>query len=169
MTFRTIDRYAQIFGRWIGKGLDVLIGLLLGGLLVVVFSQFIDRNFVAFWRDSPEEYVKIGLTWLCFVGIVRAFSADEHIRITILQDTLPKWGANVVDTLIDLLLLVLLAILTMKCWEMVQSAQYQMVLGTSFSLAIPASGILLGIALMLPLTIWRMLRRIFLGSAIQEG
>lgn len=168
MTLRTIDDCVQIFGRWIARGLDTLIGLLLAGLLLVVFSQFIDRNFYPFWRDSPEEYVKIGLTWLCFVGIVRAFAADEHIRITILQDTLPKWAANVVDTLIDVLLLVLLVLLTLKSYEMVQSAQYQIILGTSFSLAIPASGILLGISLMLPLTIWRILRRIFLGSAIGE-
>ncbi|MFC3075532.1 TRAP transporter small permease [Shinella pollutisoli] len=169
MKFTTIDRYVGIFGFWFGRLLDTVIGLLIAGLLAVVFSQFIDRNFFPFWRDSPEEYVKIGLTWLCFIGVVRAFSANEHIRVTILQDSLPPWLVVWIDTFIDALLLVLLLILTVKCWQMVQAAQYQIVLGTDLSLAVPASGILVGIALMVPLTAWRIVRRIVLGSAEQEG
>lgn len=168
MSFTEIDRYVGVVGRLIGRLLDVIIGLLIASLLVIVFSQFIDRNFFPFWRDSPEEYVKIGLTWLCFIGIVRAFATDEHIRITLVQDTMPKSVSIAVDTALDLLLLVLLVILTGKCWQMVQAAQYQIVLGTDLSLAVPASGILAGIALMLPLTIWRMLRRLVLGSTHRE-
>lgn len=169
MTFTAIDHAIGRFGHWVGRAMDLAIGLLLAFLLIVVFSQFIDRNFYPFWRDSPEEYVKIGLTWLCFLGIARAFSTDETIRISFMQEILPPWAARLLDTLIDLLLLVLLAILAAKCWQMVQTAQYQMVLGTDLSLAVPASGILIGISLMLPLTLWRIVRRIAFGSPQRES
>ncbi|MBH0238489.1 TRAP transporter small permease subunit [Methylobrevis albus] len=165
MTFETIDRAIAVLGRGVGLLLDTIIALLVAGLLVIVFSQFIDRNYVTFWRDSPEEYVKIGLTWLCYVGIARAFSTDETIRITFLHEVLPKPAILVIETLLDLLLLVLLAILTVKSIVMVQMAQYQIVLGTDFSLAVPATGVLVGVVLLIPLIAWRLVRRL----AIQAG
>ncbi|WP_157505418.1 TRAP transporter small permease subunit [Geminicoccus roseus] len=164
MTFHSIDRRVAILGRIVGTVLDVFIGLLVAALLVLVFSQFIDRNFVTLWRQSPEEYVKIGLTWLCFVGLARAFATDEIIRITVLHEVLPARALLVIDTLVDLLLLAVLAILAVKSLTMIQSAQYQMILGTNLTLSVPAYGVLAGILLLIPLIAWRMVRRFVAGA-----
>jgi TRAP-type C4-dicarboxylate transport system permease small subunit len=164
MTFQSIDRQVAVLGRIVGTVLDVFIGLLVAGLLALVFSQFIDRNFVMLWRQSPEEYVKIGLTWLCFVGLARAFATDEIIRITVLHEILPARALLVIDTLVDLLLLTVLGILAVKSVTMIQTAQYQMILGTNLTLAVPAYGVLAGILLLVPLVAWRVVRRLVLRA-----
>ena len=165
MTFSTLDYLAGIVGQWVGRLLDIMIGALVTGLLIIVFSQFIDRNFVTFWRDSPEEYVKIGLIWLCFMGIVRAFATGDYIRVSLVQDSLPRKIVLVIETLLDILLLALLAMLAPKCWLMLQTARYQIILGTDFSLAVPASGVLVGVVLLIPLIAWRSVRRLVTGHA----
>jgi len=164
MTFESIDRRVATLARIVGSVLDVFIGLLVAGLLLLVFSQFIDRNFIMLWRQSPEEYVKIGLAWLCFVGLARAFMTDEIIRIMILHEVLPPRILAILDTLVDLLMLTVLVILAVKSVTMIQVAQYQMILGTNLTLAVPAYGILAGVLLLIPLIAWRMVRRIVLGA-----
>jgi TRAP-type C4-dicarboxylate transport system permease small subunit len=164
MTFESIDRRVANLARIIGSVLDIFIGLLVAALLLLVFSQFIDRNFVMLWRQSPEEYVKIGLAWLCFVGLARAFMTDEIIRIMILHEVLPARMLTVLDTLVDLLMLTVLAILAVKSVTMIQAAQYQMILGTNLTLAVPAYGVLAGVLLLIPLVAWRMVRRLVLGG-----
>jgi TRAP-type C4-dicarboxylate transport system permease small subunit len=164
MTFQTIDRRVAVFGRAVGILLDLFIGLLVAALLALVFSQFLDRNFFNLWRQSPEEYVKIGLTWLCFVGLARAFATDEIIRITFLHEILPAPLVTAMDTLVDLLLLTVLGILAVKSVTMIQAAQYQMILGTNLTLAVPAYGVLCGILLLIPLVAWRVVRRFALRT-----
>jgi TRAP-type C4-dicarboxylate transport system permease small subunit len=151
MTFHSIDRRFMALGGIVGRVLEV-------------FSQFIDRNFATLWRQSPEEYVKIGLVWLCFVGLARAFATGEIIRITFLHEIVPARVAAVVDVLVELLLLTVLAILAVKSVTMIQAAQYQMILGTNLTLAVPAYGILAGVLLLVPLIAWRIVRRLALWN-----
>ena len=47
---------------------------------------------------------------------------------------------------------------------MIQVAQYQMILGTNLTLAVPAWGVLAGVLLLIPLIAWRMVRRVVLGA-----
>ncbi len=169
MTLQAIDRAITRFGRIVGHLLDAFIGVLLAGLLAVVFSQFVDRNYVTFWTDSPEEYVKIGLTWLCFVGLARAFATGEAIHISFLHDIVPAWMSLAIDTLIDGLILVVLFILVAKSVVMVEMADYQIILGTDFSLAVPATGVLVGFVLLVPLIAWRLIRRLAVAAGRLEG
>ena len=164
MTFESIDRRVASLARIVGTVLDICIGLLVAALLLLVFSQFLDRNFVVLWRQSPEEYVKIGLAWLCFVGLARAFMTDEIIRIMIPHEILPARVLTVLDTFVDLLMLAVLGILAVKSVTMIQAAQYQMILGTDLTLAVPAYGVLAGVLLLIPLVAWRMVRRLVLGA-----
>jgi hypothetical protein len=41
-------------------GVDQAVALIVGGLLVVVASQVIDRHFIDLWRDSPEGTSRSG-------------------------------------------------------------------------------------------------------------
>lgn len=160
MSFERIDRWAETLGRAVARLLDMAIALIVAALLVIVFSQFIDRNYVDLWRESPEEYVKIGLTWLCFLGIARAFASGEIIRITFLYDALPALLRRVLDILINLVMLALLVVLTWKSWVMVETARFQMILGTNFTLDVPAYALLISFALLVPLVLWRLIRRL---------
>ncbi len=130
MSLSEVERLALRLAAIVARVVDIAIMLLVAALLVLVTSQFVDRNYVTLWHDPPEEYVKIGLVWLCFLGFVRASATGETIRITFLHDMMPSGLQRIVDVLLDVLLLVVVIFLAWKCWVMIQTAQMQIILGT---------------------------------------
>lgn len=158
MSIVAFERLALRVAGLVARLIDFAIMLLVAALLVLVTTQFIDRNYVTLWYDSPEEYVKIGLVWLCFLGFVRASATGETIRITFLHDLLPHSLQRVIDVVIDALLLVVVIFLAWKCWVMIQTAQMQIILGTSLTLDVPVYGMFAGFALLAPMIFWRLLR-----------
>jgi TRAP-type C4-dicarboxylate transport system permease small subunit len=136
--------------------LDGLIGVIVAGLLAVVASQFVDRNLVDLWVHSPEEYLKVGIVWLCFLGLVRAFASDEILRISFLYDALPRTTRRALDLLVCLLLIAVLVVLCRSTWTFVRVAQFQTILGTDMSLAVPAAALLIGFGLVLVVIVARL-------------
>ncbi|MDF2621653.1 MAG: hypothetical protein K0S00_4312 [Xanthobacteraceae bacterium] len=157
MSLSEVERLALRLAAIVARVVDIAIMLLVAALLVLVTSQFVDRNYVTLWHDSPEEYVKIGLVWLCFLGFVRASATGETIRITFLHDMMPSGLQRIVDVLLDVLLLVVVIFLAWKCWVMIQTAQMQIILGTSLTLDVPVYGMFVGFVLLIPLISWRLL------------
>lgn len=158
MSFDDIERIVLRLAGYVARAVDLLIALIVTALLMLVTSQFIDRNYVTLWHDSPEEYVKIGLVWLCFLGFVRASATGETIRITFVHDLLPPALQRALDIVLDALLLVVVVFLTWKCWVMIQTASMQIILGTSLTLDVPVYGMLAGFVLLVPLIFWRLVR-----------
>lgn len=158
MSFDDIERIVLRFAGYVARVVDLVIALVVAALLILVTTQFIDRNYVTLWHDSPEEYVKIGLVWLCFLGFVRASATGETIRITFVHEQLPAQVQRIVDIAVDLLLLVVVLFLAWKSWVMVQTASMQIILGTSFTLDVPVYGMLAGFVLLVPLILWRLIR-----------
>ena len=155
MFFNRSVHYALTLASAVGRVLDFLITLTLMALLAIVASQVIDRNFITLWRESPEEYVKIGLVWLCFIGIVRAAVAYETIRITFLHEKLPPYLQRPLDIVLDILVLVVLGLLSWKSYVLLDSAGMQIILGTSLSLDAPVYGMLIGFTLLWVVIAWR--------------
>jgi len=158
MSFNEIERFMLRLAGYVAWLVDLLIALLILALLVLVTSQFIDRNYITLWSDSPEEYVKICLVWLCFLGFVRAAACGETIRITFLHDLLPPLVQRLLDIALDGLLLVVVIFLASKSWIMIQTAKMQIILGTSLTLDVPVYGMLAGFLLLVPLIAWRLIR-----------
>lgn len=156
MLFDRIVYRILILATGVGRVLDVLIAVTLMALLIIVASQVIDRNFVTLWHESPEEYVKIGLVWLCYIGIVRATVAYETIRITFLHERLPLHLRHLLDAALDILVLFVLGLLTWKSYVLLESARMQIILGTSFSLDVPVYGMLIGFGLLWMVIAWRL-------------
>ena len=60
---------------------------------MLVASQVIDRHIVRLWHaDSPEEYVKVGIVWLTFIGLAAALADGETVRVEVLRNALPPGG-----------------------------------------------------------------------------
>lgn len=138
---------------------DAAIGLIVFGLFAIVASQTIDRNLVPFWRHSPEEYVKVGLVWLCFLGFARVYAAGETIRIEFLHGALSPPARRILDTAFDLLAVTVLAVIVTKGVVFLRVADMQMILGTDMSLAVPGLGLVIGAMLMLAAAVVRIVAR----------
>jgi TRAP-type C4-dicarboxylate transport system permease small subunit len=149
---RALDRAITIVWEW-------SLAAIVAGLLVVVVSQVIDRRFLDLWTGSPEEYVKIGLIWLTFIGFALAMRQGTEIRVDLADHFLPAKARALIYGAFDLLLLVLIAIVCWKSYLVWKVSLDQVILGTAFSVAVPTGGMLVGMAAMFVVVLFRMARR----------
>jgi TRAP-type C4-dicarboxylate transport system permease small subunit len=156
----------QALTRAIGMAWTWAVALIVGGLLVVVASQVIDRHFIDLWRDSPEEYVKIGLIWLTFIGFALAMKSGTEIRVDLIDHFVPAKVRAVLYGAFDLVLLALIGIVIWKSWQVLVVSRDQVILGTDFSVAWPVAGMLGGLVLMFIVVVVRLVRRFMQPSSV---
>jgi len=133
--------------------LDVLIEWMVVGLMVslvaIVSLQFIDRHFIDTGIAAPDQYARVGLVWLTFIGFAIAVRAALNIRVDLIDAHLPARVRRALALIFDALMLVLLAILVPGSWRLIEIGKDQMLLGTAFSAAVPAAGVFVSCLLML--------------------
>lgn len=143
--------------------LQVSVGLLIACLFLLVASQVVDRHLVRIWfADSPEEYVKVGIVWLTFIGLAAALADGETVRVEIVRNALKPALRRIVDILFDLMVLAVIGVTLWHGWRVFQVGHYQQILGTGFTLAVPVAGLMLGFAacaLVLAHRVLRLMRR----------
>ena len=65
--------------------LDVLIEWMVVALMVslvgIVSLQFIDRHFIDTGIAAPDQYARVALVWLTFVGFAIAVRAALNVRV----------------------------------------------------------------------------------------
>jgi TRAP-type C4-dicarboxylate transport system permease small subunit len=145
-----------------------VLALIVGGLLVVVASQIVDRHLVDLRTDSPEEYVKIGLIWLTFIGFALAMREGTEIRVDLADHYLPLKVRHWIYGSFDVLLLVVIGLVVWKSWQSIGIGQMQVILGTSFSVAVPTWGMFIGVALMFVVVAVRLIRRVTNRPGVDE-
>jgi TRAP-type C4-dicarboxylate transport system permease small subunit len=143
-----------INGAWAG-----MVALVVLVLLIVVASQTLDR-FVPIWHDSPEEYVKIGLTWLCFLGFALALKDGTEIRVDLADRFLPTTARRWIYGLFDVALLALIAVVVIKGWAVFKASSDQLVTGTDLTAAWLAGPMIVAFVLMFFIIAWRLARRL---------
>ena len=136
-----------------------IVALVVLGLLLIVSSQTVDR-FFTLWRDSPEEYVKIGLTWLCFLGFALALKDGTEIRVDLADRFLPATARRWIYGAFDVALLALIGVVVVKSWTVFLISGDQLITGTDLTAAWPAGAMLVAFVLMFFVIAWRLVRRI---------
>jgi hypothetical protein len=123
--------------------LDVLIEwvvvALMVSLVVIVSLQFIDRHFIDTGIAAPDQYARVGLVWLTFIGFAIAVRAALNVRVDLIDAHLQQ---NQTCSRADI-----------RCaddcparglgagsWRLMEIGKDQMLLGTVFSAAVPAAG-----------------------------
>ncbi len=136
-----------------------VVALVMFALLIIVASQTLDR-FVTLWSDSPEEYVKIGLSWLCFLGFALALKDGTEIRVDLADRILSVAARRWIYGLFDIALLVLIAVVITKSWTVFLISQDQLITGTDLTAAWPAGAMFVAFVLMFFVIAWRLIRRL---------
>ncbi|MEO8629744.1 MAG: TRAP transporter small permease subunit [Betaproteobacteria bacterium] len=119
------------------------------GIVVIVSLQFVDRHFIDTGIAAPDQYARVGLIWLTFIGFAMALRAGVNIRVDLIDARLPPKVRFVLELLFDALLVVLLVVLLPGSWRLVEIGRDQDLLGTVFTSAVPAAGVFIACALML--------------------
>jgi TRAP-type transport system small permease protein len=133
--------------------LDVLIQwmvvALMVSLVVIVALQFIDRHFVDTGIAAPDQYARVTLVWLTFIGFAIAVRAALNVRVDLIDVHLPPKLRRILELAFDALMLVLLGILLPGSWRLIEIGRDQLLLGTFFTAAVPAAGVFIACLLML--------------------
>lgn len=137
-----------------------LVIVLVVAMLALVASQFVDRYIHPIWRGFPaDEYVKVALVWLTFVGFGLAMRAGTEIRVDFVDRRLGARARLWLNGFFDLLLLALLGVILWKSIRLYEVSTLQMILGTEMTVAVPVLGMMIGCALMFLAVLARLLRR----------
>lgn len=141
------------------KLLQWLIAVLMLLLLGIVLAMLVDRHFITLPIAAPDQYARIALVWICFIGFALAVRAGVTIRVDMIDARLPAFWRNALAACFDVILLILVALLLVKSWPVVQIGIDQLLLGTDIPAAVPSASLLVACALMVVILIGRVVRR----------
>lgn len=142
-----LDTIEALF-RQIERLLDWLIAALVLALVLIVGSQLIDRHVVTLPMAAPDQYARIFLVWLTFLGFSVAIRNGTNIRVDLIDSRLPPVVRRVLEVVFDALMLVLIVLFGWYGWPLFLVGQDQERLGTIFSEAWPTAALLVSAVLM---------------------
>jgi TRAP-type C4-dicarboxylate transport system permease small subunit len=140
--------------------LEWVIVALMVSLVAIVALQFVDRHFIDTGIAAPDQYARIALVWLTFIGFAIAVRASINIRVDLIDALLPAKVRFALEMVFDALLSVLLAVLVPGSWRLIVIGKDQELLGTVFTAAVPAAGVLIACVLMLLFVGLRLIARL---------
>ena len=129
--------------------LEWVIVALMVSLVAIVALQFVDRHFIDTGVAAPDQYARIALIWLTFIGFAVALRAAVNIRVDLIDAHLPQKVRHFLEMAFDVLLIVLLIVMIPGSWRLIEIGKDQQLLGTVFSAAVPPIGALIAFVLML--------------------
>lgn len=124
--------------RGVERALDVLIAVLVIGLVAIVASSLVDRHFVTLPIPAPDQYARVLLVWLTFIGFALAVKNGANIRVDLIDSHLPKAVRGVLEVVFELAMMALAALIAWHGWRLVEIGRDQERLGTVISEAWPA-------------------------------
>jgi TRAP-type C4-dicarboxylate transport system permease small subunit len=136
--------------------------LMMVSLVVIVSLQFVDRHFIDTGIAAPDQYARVALVWLTFIGFAIAVRAAVNVRVDLIDARLPPKLRDALEVIFDILLLVLTGALVPGCWRIMEVGKDQELLGTVFTASVPAAGALIMCVLLLFYVGLRLIAR-FLG------
>jgi C4-dicarboxylate transporter DctQ subunit len=133
---RRLVRALVAAARWAGI-------TLFATLTVCLFWSVVIRYFAIFGGSLPwvEEFARFTFIWMSFLGAIVALDRGQHIAIDLLAKTLPRAARTRLAHAVDAVILVFLAVYTVKGAELVQLTRDQV----SPQLSVPMSVIHLAV------------------------
>jgi TRAP-type C4-dicarboxylate transport system permease small subunit len=132
-----IERLDRVL-RGVERVLDVLIAALVIGLVAIVASSLVDRHFVTLPIPAPDQYARVLLVWLTFIGFALAVKNGANIRVDLIDSHLPRPVRTVLEVVFELAMMTLAALIAWHGWRLVEIGRDQERLGTVISEAWPA-------------------------------
>lgn len=139
---------------WLARGLRWAIAFAAVVILVTTAASVLDRHIFKTNFDAYEQYARLGLVWLTFVGFALAMRERHTIRVEILNGILGPRARMWHETLFDLGILALSALLVVKGLAVAAVGTFQDIIGTPFTyawsyMAVPVAAALIGLFLAL--------------------
>jgi TRAP-type C4-dicarboxylate transport system permease small subunit len=151
-------RALSLFTRMLDRALRLLLIAIVVAIIAVVGAQFVDRRIADLPIAAPDQYARIGLVWLCFVGFALAIRNGVNIRVDLVDARLPIAVRRWLAIAFDLVIAVLVVTILVQCRRVIEIGSDQLLLGTPLSAAVPPWGLFLSGVATLPFLaerVWR--------------
>lgn len=145
--------------RWLDRLLAWFVAALVLALVAIVTGQLVDRHFMDIPIHAPDQYARIGLVWLTFLGFALAIRGNVAVRVDIIDHFLAPVVRRWVGIVSDATLLLLLGLLVVKGWVVYEVGTGQLILGTPFTAGLPNAGLVVGVVLMFLYVFLRLIAR----------
>jgi len=136
-------------------------GVALSLLIVLIFTvgQVLDRYLLKTTFDTYDQFARIGLVWLTFLGIAAGIRDRANVRIELLNHFAPQRLRAAVSMMLDLFTLAITVTLVVVGYRLLEVGAFQTIMGTSFSYDVMYLGLLAGLGLVIACLVLRVLDR----------
>jgi TRAP-type C4-dicarboxylate transport system permease small subunit len=129
--------------------LEWMVALLVLALVVIVASQFVDRHFISLDIAAPDQYARVALVWLTFVGFAIAVRNGLNVRVDLIDARLPTKVQKALEIVFDAVMLFLLIVLMVNGWRLVEVGKDQVLLGTVLTAGQQSASLVMACAVMI--------------------
>lgn len=133
---------------WIAIAVRILVVIALASVLLFTVGQVFERHVFKSGAIAFDQYSRIGLVWLTFLGVAIGFRERANIRIDLLDHFLPVRFVRPKGLLLDLVVLGAAALMIVVGWRLLGVGAFQILMDTPFTYETMYGALLLGLVLL---------------------
>lgn len=145
---------------WPVRALAGLVRAGVGAAMVLVLlstvGQVFDRHLTKAGA-AFDQYGRLGLVWLTFLGIAVAFRERANIRIDLLDHFLPPRAVRLKGVVLDVAVVAIATVLVVVGWPLLEVGSFQVIMDTPFSYQEVYAALLLGMPVLALFVVARLL------------
>ncbi|MFJ3045650.1 TRAP transporter small permease [Herbaspirillum chlorophenolicum] len=129
-------------------------------VLAFTVGQVVDRYLLKSSFDTYDQFARIGLVWLTFLGIAAGIRDRANVRIELLNHFAPQRLRGVVNVVLDLCTLAVSVLLVVVGVRLMEVGSFQTIMGTAFSYDVMYLALLVGIGTLIAYLLLRLANRL---------
>lgn len=125
---------------WLSWPVRALAGLMRAGVVVAValvlattVGQVLDRHVFKSGFGAFDQYGRLGLVWMTFLGVAVAFRERANLRIDLADHFLPQRVTRAKNAVLDLAVVGIALLLVWVGWPLLEVGSFQVIMDTPFS------------------------------------
>jgi TRAP-type transport system small permease protein len=122
--------------------------LALAAILVFTVGQVLDRHVFKSGAIGFDQFSRLCLVWLTFIGIAIGFRERVNIKIDLFNHFLPARIVRPKTWLLDLVILAAAGLMIVVGWRLLEVGAYQVLMDTPFTYEVMYGALLLGLVLL---------------------
>lgn len=132
----------------------------LATVLVFTVGQVVDRYLLKSSFDTYDQFARIGLVWLTFLGIAAGIRDRVNVHIELLNHLGSPRLRNVVSVVLELCTLAVSVLLVVVGMRLLEVGAMQTIMGTAFSYDVMYLALLVGISVLIAYLVLRLANRL---------
>lgn len=133
---------------WVDSVLKLAIVAALGMVLAFTVGQVLDRYILRSSFDAHDQFARIGMVWLTFLGIAVGIRDRINVRIELFHHFASPTLRRRVAVLLDLVMLAVAGFLVAVGFGLLEVGSFQAIMGTPLNYDIMYAALLAGMAVL---------------------